>query len=201
MHITVRKATTADAEVACIVLRRSITECCAEDHRNELEALSAWLQNKTPENIAGWFAAPENFPVVATSGEQVIGVGLLTAKGELALCYVHPEVRFKGVGKSLLNAMESHAMQSGLTEIRLSSTGTAKTFYLRQGFTFSGASEIEFGIRAFPLTKHLPISPSRRATISGHTPILIKALSPFTRAANWPLIVDSTAPNMAPIIT
>lgn len=155
MDMRVRKATTSDAAAACIVLRRSITECCAEDHRNEPEILSVWLRNKTTENIAGWFAAPENFSVVATAGGQVFGVGLLTAKGELALCYVLPEVRFKGVGKSLLNAMESHAIQSGCTEIFLSSTVTAKTFYLRNGFTSSGAPEIEFGIQAFPLTKRL----------------------------------------------
>lgn len=131
MNMTIREATTADAEAACIALRRSITECCVEDHRNEPEALSIWLRNKTPETMAGWFATPENFSVVATSTEQVIGVGLLTAKGELALCYVLPEARYQGVGKSLLNAMESHAMQLGVTEIFLSSIGTAKSFYLQ----------------------------------------------------------------------
>ena len=74
----VRKATTADAEAACIVLRCSITECCVEDHRNEPEVLSAWLRNKTPENIASWFTAHGNFSIVATTGEQIIGVALLT---------------------------------------------------------------------------------------------------------------------------
>ncbi len=155
MNMKVRKTTTADVEAACVVLRRSITECCVEDHRNEPEVLSVWLRNKTPETIAGWFAVPENFSVVATSGEQIIGVGLLTAKGELALCYVLPEVRFTGVGKSLLHAMELHAVQAGLTGIHLSSTATAKAFYLRNGFTPSGAPEVEFGIQAFPLTKRI----------------------------------------------
>ena len=155
MNIQVRNATPADAEAACEVLRRSITECCGEDHHNEPEALSVWLQNKTPENIAGWFAACENFPVVAISDEHIVGVGLLSATGELALCYVLPEVRFKGAGKAMLRAMESHAMQTGLTEIHLDSTGTAKAFYLRNGFSPCGAPEVEFGIRAFPLAKRL----------------------------------------------
>lgn len=155
LDMRVRKTTIADAEAACVVLRRSITECCIEDHHNDPELLSAWLRNKTPENIANWIEAPGNYPVVATSGEEVVGVSLLTAKGELALCYVLPEVRYKGAGKSLLNALESYAMQSGITEIRLSSTGTAKAFYLRNGFTPSGAPETEFGIQAFPLSKQL----------------------------------------------
>ena len=174
MHVTVRKAITTDAEAACIVLRRSITECCVEDHRNDPEVLSVWLRNKTPENIASWFAAPDNFSVVATYREKVVGVGLLIAKGELALCYVLPEVRFTGVGKSLLSAMESHAMQSGITELRLSSTSTAKAFYLRNGFTPNGTPEIEFGIQAFPLVKQLGAKdgfPGKSALNSSVTPL------------------------------
>ncbi len=155
MNVHVRTATFTDAEAACNVLRRSISECCAEDHHNAPEALSLWLQNKTPENVAGWFAAGENFSLVAIAGEQVVGVGLLTASGELALCYVLPEVRFKGVGHALLNAMELHALHAGLAEINLSSTATAKTFYLRHGYVSRGAPEVEFGMCAFPLIKRL----------------------------------------------
>lgn len=99
MNVNTRKATTEDAQAACIVLRRSITECCVEDHHNNPELLAAWLQNKTPENVSAWFASNENFSVVAVSGEQVVGVGLLTKNGNLALCYALPEVRFTGVGK------------------------------------------------------------------------------------------------------
>ncbi len=155
MKFIVREATIADAKAACDVLRRSITECCIEDHHNDPEALSAWLKNKTPENISAWFANTGNFSIVITTAAEIIGVGLLTAEGEIALCYVLPEFRFKGNGKALLNAMEAHAMQSALTELRLSSTGTAKAFYLRNGFAPVGKSKTEFGIKAFPLIKQL----------------------------------------------
>ena len=155
MNMIVRNATTADAEAACTVLRRSITECCGEDHHNDPELLSGWLQNKTPENVAAWFATKKNYSVVAIAGEHVMGVGLLTEKGELALCYVLPEVRFTGAGKALLRAIESHAVHAGLAEIHLSSTATAKAFYLRNGFIQIGPLEVEFGIQAFPLIKRL----------------------------------------------
>ena len=46
-----------------------------------------------------------------------------------------------------------------------------------------------------------PISPSKRAIISGRIRILIKAHSLFTKGGNSPLIADSTAPSMALIIT
>lgn len=155
MTVNTRKATTADAQAACTVLRRSIMECCVEDHHNNTELLSAWLQNKTTENVSAWFASNENFSVVAVSGEQVVGVGLLIKKVNLALCYALPEVRFTGVGKALLRAMESHAVQAGFNEIYLSSTATAKAFYLRNGYVQSGPPEAEFGIHAFPLIKRL----------------------------------------------
>lgn len=155
MNISTRKATITDAGAACIVLRRSITECCVEDHHNNPELLSAWLQNKTPENVSAWFAINENFSVVAVSGHEVVGVGLLTQNGTLALCYALPEVRFTGVGKALLHAIESYAVQARIKEIHLSSTATAKTFYLRNGFVQSGPPEVESGIQAFPLIKRL----------------------------------------------
>ena len=83
----------------------------------------------------------------------LVGVGLLTANGELALCYVLPEARFNGIGTRLLEAVASHAQGSGLTEIRLNSTVTAKTFYLRNGFEPVGAPETECGLSVFPLVK------------------------------------------------
>jgi len=155
MNLIVRKATINDAESACAVLRRSITECCSEDHHNNPELLSVWLENKTTENVTAWFAATDNYSVVAISQELIVGVGLLTDNGNLALCYALPEVRYSGVGKALLRALESHAIQIGINTIHLSSTSTAKPFYIRNGYTNSGQPVDELGITAFPLSKRL----------------------------------------------
>lgn len=95
----VRNAIASDAIAACTVLRRSITECRGEDHDNDPHLLSAWLHNKTPESVAASFAARKNFSIVADPREQIAGAALLTEKGQLALCYALPEVRFTGVGK------------------------------------------------------------------------------------------------------
>ena len=169
MKTTVRIATPDDAHAACAVLRRSILECCVEDHHNNPEILSVWLSNKTPENVALWFASPDNIAIVATSGEEIIGVGLLSLKGEVALCYVIPEVRFTGIGKAVLQALESHALELGLSEIHLSSTFTAKAFYLRNGFTSSGSSKVAFGVKAFPLIKRLRASVTKKSEDIGNS--------------------------------
>ena len=92
MNVTVRRATTADAQAACIALRRSITECCVDDHRNEPRVLAAWLQNKTPENVGRWFAAPDNFSLVATCGARlsVLGCSQPTASLRFVMCCRKP---------------------------------------------------------------------------------------------------------------
>lgn len=52
----IRRATPEDAEAACQVLRRSITELCIADHQGDAQSLAAWLANKTPENVRRWTA-------------------------------------------------------------------------------------------------------------------------------------------------
>ena len=73
--LEVRPAEVSDAVAACTVLRRSIAECCVEDHRQDPAILAAWLGNKTPEMVASWFASPTNYSVVAVQDGVVVGVG------------------------------------------------------------------------------------------------------------------------------
>lgn len=155
MTVLVRPATTQDAEAACKVLRKSIADCCFEDHHGDPQILAAWLNNKSPENVAGWFQDPANFAVVADSGDKVIGVALLTADGEVALCYLLPEMRFKGVGKLLLLAIEAEATYRKISALRLDSTATGRSFYLRNGFQASGLPIDGWGIKGYPMLKLL----------------------------------------------
>jgi len=106
MGIEIRIAAPEDAFAACDVLRRSITECCVQDHRNQAETLQAWLGNKTPENVCNWFTSPSNFSLVAERDGVVVGVALLTQAGKLSLCYVLPEVLHQGIGKAMLHGIE-----------------------------------------------------------------------------------------------
>lgn len=116
MNVSTRNATKADAETACTILRRSITECCVEDHRNNPELLSGWLQNKTPENVSTWFTSGENFSVVAVSSEELVGVGLLTKDGNLALCYALPEVVLQVSEKRYFAQWSLTQHEQGLTK-------------------------------------------------------------------------------------
>jgi hypothetical protein len=92
----IRDAVIEDARVACQMLRRSITELCAADHRNDPAILSRWLGNKTPENFVSWIARPDNSLLVAVEDGEILAVGPVTGTGKITLNYVSPDARFRG---------------------------------------------------------------------------------------------------------
>jgi N-acetylglutamate synthase-like GNAT family acetyltransferase len=146
MSLEIRLAAVPDAAAACQVLRRSIAECCELDHKNDPAVLAAWLGNKTPETVAGWFASPTNFSLVALQQEQVVGVALLTGAGKLALCYVLPEARSQGVGKALLTRIEQQACNWGVKALQLHSTATGAAFFAQRGYIRSGHVQSPYGV-------------------------------------------------------
>lgn len=162
MSVEIRVAEQGDAVSACSVLRRSISECCMEDHRNDCAILSTWLGNKTPENVAAWFASPANFSVVAVDGGKVVGVAVLTRDGRIVLFYVDPGARFCGIGKSLLQALESQAREWKLRSLRVISTLAAQHFYARNGFIAAGIAKTAFGTEGVSFSKALDGSPKRK---------------------------------------
>lgn len=155
--VIVRPAVDTDAEDACEVLRRSIRELCVADHEGDERILTAWLADKTPDNVRAWITSPEYFSVVAVRESEVCGVGLITRRGEIQLCYVAPEVQFRGAGKRILLALEEQAQRWGSKNVVLTSSLTGRLFYERNGYVSRGAPVSAFGgMTAFPMSKTLP---------------------------------------------
>jgi predicted N-acetyltransferase YhbS len=163
MKIEIRTARPEHAVAACDVLRRSISECCTEDHRNDEAILAAWLGNKTPETVESWFLSRSSCSLVAIANKEVVGVAMLTRAGKIVLCYVTPEQRFTGIGKALLQAMESQARQWSLATLQVVSTVTAKSFYQRNGYISGGTTKCVFGIEAITFSKRLSTSYRQKA--------------------------------------
>jgi GNAT superfamily N-acetyltransferase len=155
MDAQVRVAKEEDAEAACEVLRRSITECCSEDHEDNPSQLALWLENKTPENVRRWIRDPGSYAIVAEANGDIIGVAMMFESGEVTLCYLAPEALFTGVGKALLAGLVSRAHALGLHELQLNSTKTAHAFYLRNGFADAGSPTTWRGIACIPMVKAL----------------------------------------------
>ena len=97
----IRDAVPEDASAACAVMRRSITELCAADHRNDPAALQRWLGNKTTEIFRSWTRSG-NSMLVAVEGETILAVGCVTDAGEITLNYVAPDAQFRGVSRAML---------------------------------------------------------------------------------------------------
>ena len=155
MSLEIRIAASSDAEAACNVLRRSITECCELDHKNDPAILEAWLGNKTPQMVASWFSSPTNFSLIAVSEGEVVGVALLTGAGKLALCYLLPEARGHGVGQALLARMEEQACGWGVKALQLHSTATGHAFFARRGYVDAGKVRSPYGVETVFFWKQL----------------------------------------------
>jgi GNAT superfamily N-acetyltransferase len=146
MVFEIRLAQPDDAAAACQVLRRSITECCKLDHQDDPAVLQSWLGNKTPDNIASWIATPSNCMMVALRDGELVGVSLLTQAGKLSLCYLVPEAHHLGIGKAMLDALETQARTWGISVLRMHSTGTARDFFARNGYVLAGKEKSCFGV-------------------------------------------------------
>jgi GNAT superfamily N-acetyltransferase len=151
---SIRPAVRADAEGACRVLRRSITESCRADHRDDPALIAGWLENKTPDNLRAWIQS-RGYLVVAEHNGEIVGVAMLGGNGKITLCYLLPELRFQGVGRQLLAALETEARARGVTVLRLESTKTALSFYQRNGYAEAGVVHSEVGLDAHRMEKVL----------------------------------------------
>jgi GNAT superfamily N-acetyltransferase len=157
--ITIRKAAPNDAEAACAVLVRSIKEICAPHYENDQEILAQWLGNKTPANVRQWIESDRSYCVVAVDRRgRVVGFANISGS-EIMLNYVLPEALHQGIGKRMLQALENHALDSGVEQIEVVSTIPAKPFYERNGYVSNGPPQYVGRILGdFPLVKFLNTS-------------------------------------------
>jgi GNAT superfamily N-acetyltransferase len=159
MGFNLRVAVPGDEQSVCELLRRSIAEGCAPDHRDHPGVLESWLSNKTPQNVRTWVTSPSNYMVVADDGDAVIGVALLNQAGKLALCYVDPARLHQGVGRAMLAAVEAQARDWNISKIHLHSPVSAATFFTRLGFADGGKEKACYGLECDLLWKPLNVAP------------------------------------------
>ena len=151
MPFTIMRANSTDAYEIADLLRRSIIELCTKDHDGDPARYEPWLANKTPDWVEKWIDGPGRV-FTAHDPHRIIGVAMASPDGEVLLNYVLPDMRFKGVSKALMRAVESYFQDNGLDEARLRSTATAARFYQRLGYVESGESVTRKGME-FPWLK------------------------------------------------
>jgi GNAT superfamily N-acetyltransferase len=87
---------------------------------------------------------------------SLLAVGSITDAGEITLNYVSPDARFRGVSTTLLAALEARAIEQGHERCTLTSTETARRFYLARGYSADGAAAENFGTTSsYPMSRWL----------------------------------------------
>ena len=130
----IHPATLEDAQAAIDLVRRSIMELCRADHEGDPLTLEGWLANKSVQNLRAWIETPGSDVFLAWRDGALAGVGGFTGAGDVILLYVDPAMRFAGISAGLLARIEARAREIGLPRLRLTSSLTARRFFLERGY-------------------------------------------------------------------
>ena len=153
--ISVRPAVAADVPAMSRVMIASITDLAVADHRNDPALIARWTANKTEVGIGKMLGSESMTLFVAERDGAIAAVGAIIEPDTIGLNYVDPSHRLAGVSKALLLAMEDVLRSHGIAEGKLHSTETAHRFYLGAGWVDAGDPEEAFGMRDYPMRKHL----------------------------------------------
>jgi len=124
--VVIRLATNADADAIALLSRSEI----------EYELPWRWTPSRIRQAIAG---AATNV-VVARAGNQLVAFGIMTYRDHVAtllLLAVHPSVRRRDIGSSVLRWLEKVALVAGIAKIRLEArqdNAAAIAFYRKHGY-------------------------------------------------------------------
>jgi GNAT superfamily N-acetyltransferase len=134
-------STTLLVTSAARCVRAAILSSCRSAYPRSVA--TAWLANKTAQNIAAWLPVAEHDAFFSLQGEVVEGVALVARHRHLELICVHPEVQRTGVASRLFAALVAR-----LQPIQLEAHAPLPSvnWYLKHGFTIRAAPLVEEGV-------------------------------------------------------
>ena len=111
------------------------------------EQLTAWLNRPLPQKMFELLS--KGYVLVAEEQHEIVGYGAIDpANNEVEAIFVIPSLAGRGVGRVLLAALESLALELKLTTLHLSASLNAVSFYRGAGYVSSARGE-------FPLSESL----------------------------------------------
>ncbi|NBA96234.1 N-acetyltransferase [Pseudomonas sp. R5(2019)] len=153
--IQVCAAGPADAGIISRIIERSIRTGCAIDHRNDPATVQAWMRNQTVDDIQRWATDSELHLRLGLLHGKPVAVGLAMPDGQIRMCYVQPECFRRGVGRAVMNDLESCLAQQGCCRASLYSTATGLAFYRHLGYRSTGGAIRFAGLSLIPMFKRL----------------------------------------------
>ena len=139
VHSSLPSALLVTSAARCV--RAAILTSCRSAYPRSVA--TAWLANKTAQNIASWLPVAEHDSFFFVQGELVEGVAMVTRQRHLELICVHPEVQRTGVAKRLFAAILTRLQP---TRLEAHAPLPSVNWYLKHGFTIRAAPLVEEGV-------------------------------------------------------
>lgn len=128
---TFRPARLGDCEGIWRVFTRAVRELARDAYAPA--QIEAWAALRQPANFAAAIGKREFY--VAEDAGAIVGYGQLNlATGELEAVYVAPEFAGRGLGRQLMDLLETKARAAGVKSLRLRASLNAVGFYQRLGW-------------------------------------------------------------------
>lgn len=96
------------------------------------QQIAVWAPREPLQSLVGELES--NFTRIATLDDQIVGFVELTPHGLVKGLFTHHQMQGRGVGKLLLEAVIDEAKRTGIKELYLESSLTARSFYEKMGF-------------------------------------------------------------------
>ena len=122
-------------------VRAAVLACCRTAYPRSVE--TAWLANKTAQNLAAWVTGPGNDAFFFVHADRVEGIAMVARQRHLNLICVHPEVQRLGIATRLFSAIRRQ-LRPVLLEAHAPLPSV--NWYLKQGFMIRAAPLVEEGV-------------------------------------------------------
>lgn len=118
----------------------TIKKVCSKDYNPE--QIDAWVSGI--QNTHRWeHVLRSHYVFIAEEKEEIIGFGTLDSTGYIDFLFVHHNFQNQGVARCLYHEIEKRAILLNLTELTSNVSITAKSFFLKMGFTVVKAQIID----------------------------------------------------------
>ncbi len=146
MDIYIDQASPEDAERLSALIRRTLRECNLSDYSEE--EIGRLCDLYSPDGISSVISSRQ-FYIAEAEGSAAGCAALEVNKDEPAAAwitavFVDPVYQKKGLGKVLMDLLESSAISQGVSILKLGSSITAHDFYLKLGFKDISEGETDF---------------------------------------------------------
>lgn len=128
-HLTIRPAILPDAPALSVLIQNTVRITNAPDY--DAPTIELICANFTVVKVIEKMGERDVF---AAEWEQSLAGTVSLGKGKLHSLFVDPSFQGRGIGKVLVHHLETHAVEVGLSVLRLSSSISAKPFYEKLGY-------------------------------------------------------------------